>query len=66
MEGWRSCEGDRGAEGDAEQLDRVCNFGSRWVLTPVSSCGAEGRRGGDGFAGLKLEDDVFGRWVLPS
>ena len=53
MEGWRSYEGDRGAEGEAEQLDRVCNFGSRWALTTVSSCGAEGRRGGDGFAGLK-------------
>ena len=60
MAGWRSCEGDKGAEGEAEQLDRVCNFESRWVLTTVSSSGAEGRwetvsqgrRGqmGDGFA----------------
>ena len=52
MEGWQSCEGHNGAEGEAEQLDRDCKFGSRWVLSTVSRFEAQGRRGEmtDGFA----------------
>ena len=45
MEGWRSCEGHNGAEGEVEQLDRDCKFGSNWVLPTVTRLKHRGEEG---------------------